>query len=164
MPENIERPPPGPDLVASGMDTIAEHLEIYLADGRKGHLRDLSEAGAYDFSPTMLLKVIGRKSGKAHLLPLLYGLFGDEVIVVGSKGGHPDHPAWFVNLTAGGDVTLQIVEDRFRASWRVLEGQEYAKVWDYMIGIYPPFAEYQKATKRQIPLVALRRYERVEQL
>jgi deazaflavin-dependent oxidoreductase (nitroreductase family) len=164
MPETGKLPPPGPDLVASGMETINEHLKIYLEDGRKGHLRDLRDAGGYDFSPTMLIKVIGRKSGKPHVLPLLYGLFGDEVIVVGSKGGHPDHPSWFLNLKAGGDITLQIVEDCFRASWRVLEGDEYTKVWDYMTGIYPPFAKYQQVTKRQIPLVALRRLERVERL
>jgi len=157
-------PPPGADLVASGMDTINEHLQIYLKDGRLGHLRDLRDAGGYDFSPTMLLKVMGRKSGKPHVLPLLYGLYGDEVIIVGSKGGHPDHPSWYLNLIAGGDVTLQIVEDRFRASWRVLEGEEYKKVWDYMITIYPPFAQYQKATERQIPLVALKRIERVDEL
>jgi len=164
MAESTELPPPGADLVASGMDRIRDHLQLYLEDGRKGHLMDLGHAGGYDFSPTLLLKVIGRKSGKPHILPLLYGLFGDEVIIVGSKGGHPDHPAWFLNLTAGGDVTIQIVEDRFRASWRLLEGEEYQKVWDYMTTIYPPFAKYQVATERQIPLVALKRIERVEQL
>ena len=157
-----ELPPPGADLVASGMDTINEHLQIYLKDGRLGHLQDLTQAGGYDFSPTLLIRIMGRKSGKPHVLPLLYGLFGDEVILVGSKGGHPEHPSWYLNLIAGGDVTLQIVEDKFRASWRVLEGEEYKKVWDYMIGIYPPFAQYQKATDRQIPLVALRRIERVD--
>jgi deazaflavin-dependent oxidoreductase (nitroreductase family) len=159
-----EVPPPGAKLVASGMDTINEHLQLYLKDGREGHLQDLRDAGGYNFSPTLLIRMIGRKSGKPHVLPLLYGLFSDEVIIVGSKGGHPDHPAWFYNLTAGGDVTLQIVEDCFRASWRVLEGEEYANVWDYMIGIYPPFAGYQKVTERQIPLVALKRIEQVEQL
>ena len=164
MPESSELPPPGADLVASGMDRIREHLELYLSDGRKGHLMDLRAAGGYEFSPTLLLKVVGRKSGKPYVLPVFYGLFGDEVIIVGSKGGHPGHPSWFLNLTAGGDVAIQIVEDRFRASWRVLKGEEYAKVWEYMIGIYPPFAEYQKATERQIPLVALKRLERVEEL
>jgi len=164
MPEDSDRLVPGADLVESRMDWIYDHLQIYLDDGRKGHLKDLRDAGGYDFSPTLLLKVIGRKSGKPHVLPLLYGLFADEVIVVGSKGGHPDHPAWFLNLTSGGDVTLQIVEDRFRASWRVLEGKEYGRVWDYMIGIYPPFAEYKKVTDRQIPLVALKRLERVAEL
>jgi deazaflavin-dependent oxidoreductase (nitroreductase family) len=157
-------PPPGEDLVASGMDTINEHLQIYLKDGREGHLQDLRQAGGHNFSPTLLIRMKGRKSGKDYVLPLLYGLFGDEVIIVGSKGGHPDHPAWFYNLTAGGEVTLQIVEDCFRASWRVLEGAEYAKVWDYMIGIYQPFAEYQKVTERQIPLVALKRLEQVDAL
>lgn len=159
-----ELPPPGADLVASGMETINEHLQIYLKDGREGHLQDLRDAGGYNFSPTLLLKVMGRKSGKPIVLPLLYGLFGDEVILVGSKGGHPEHPSWYLNLIAGGDVTIQIVEDCFRASWRVLEGEEYAKVWDYMTGIYPPFAKYQKATDRQIPLVALKRLEQIDQL
>lgn len=157
-------PPPGADLVASGMETINEHLQLYLKDGRKGHLQDLRQAGGYNFSPTLLLKVKGRKSGKDHVLPLLYGLYRDEVIIVGSKGGHPDHPAWFYNLTAGGDVAIQIVEDRFRASWRVLDGEEYAKVWEYMTGIYPPFAEYQKVTERRIPLVALKRLELIDAL
>jgi len=164
MPETSQLPPPGADLVASGMDRINDHLQRYLEDGRKGHLMDLRHAGGYDFSPTLLLKVIGRKSGNPQVLPLFYGLFGDEVILVGSKGGHPQHPSWFLNLTSGGDVSIQIVEDRFRASWRLLEGDEYRKVWDYMITIYPPFAEYQKATERQIPLVALKRLERIDRL
>lgn len=155
---------PGADLVASQTDRLGEHLRLYLEDGRKGHLMDLRYAGGYDFSPTLLLKVVGRKSGKSFIVPLLYGLFGDEVIVVGSKGGHPDHPAWYLNLIAGEDITLQIVEDCFRVSWRVLDGQEYKKVWDYMAGIYPPYTEYQEATERQIPLVALKRTEKVAKL
>jgi deazaflavin-dependent oxidoreductase (nitroreductase family) len=163
-PEDTNLPPPGEDLVAARMHWINQHLATYLADGRKGHVVDIRATGGFEFSQTLLLKTVGRKSGKPLIVPLLYGIFGDEVIIVGSKGGHPKDPAWLVNMRAQDDVTFQIVEDRYIGPWRELQGAERAKVWAYMAGIYPPFDDYQKSTERLIPVIALTRRKRIDTL
>jgi deazaflavin-dependent oxidoreductase (nitroreductase family) len=151
-------------LVASRMGWINDHLQVYLADGRKGHLVDVRDMGGYEFTPTLLLKTIGRKSGRPLIVPLLYGLYGDAVIIVGSKGGHPEHPAWFLNMQAQEEVTFQIVEDRFIGPWHVAEGAERAKIWDYLVDLYPAYADYQKSTDRPIPVIALTRRQRIDAL
>lgn len=151
-------------LVASRGDWIGEHLRVYLEDGRLGHLVDIRDMGGYEFTPTLLLKTIGRKTGKSFVVPLLYGIYGDEVVIVGSKGGFPEHPAWFLNMQKQVEVRFQIVEDCFQGGWRIAEGEERTKVWEYLIGLYPPYAEYQKVTDRKIPIVMLKRNRRVDAL
>ena len=90
-------------------------------------------------------------------MPLIYGIWGDEWVVVGSKGGAPDHPAWFLNLQAAPGAAFQVATQAFQGAWRLAEGQERAKVWDYMQHLYPPYADYLTAAGgREIPLVMLR--------
>ena len=153
-----------PELVASRMGWINDHLQTYLADGTKAHFVDIRDMGGYEFTQTLLLKTIGRKSGRPLIVPLLYGLYGDEVIIAGSKGGHPQHPAWFLNLQEQKEITFQIVEDRFIGPWRLAEGAERAKLWEYLVSLYPPYADYQMITEREIPVVALTRRAKIDAL
>jgi deazaflavin-dependent oxidoreductase (nitroreductase family) len=153
------------ELIASRSGWIGEHLKLYLeSGGRQGHFVDVRDMGGYEFTATLLLKTIGRKSGRSSIVPLLYGLYGDELIIAASNGGADDHPGWYLNLERQEELRFQIVEDRFRGGWRLLAGAERTRVWDYLVGLYPPYADYQRATARKIPVIALKRESRVDSL
>jgi len=150
---------------ASRVDYMEQHLRRYLAsDGADGHYEDFTVIGGKPNTPTLILKTIGRQSGQEYLAPLIYGQAGDEYVIVASKGGFPKNPGWFHNLTARPDVTFQVGGEKFRGSWRLAEGAERQKIWDYMSEVYPPYPAYQAATDRQIPVVLLRPKETVAAL
>lgn len=144
-------------LLARRRDFMTEHRTTYLSTGgRQGHILDMTDVGARGMLPTLLLKTIGRRSGKSLVTPLIYGCFGGEWVVVASKGGAPEHPAWFLNLQAEPEVFFQVATQCFRAGWRLPEGDERAAVWTYMAHLFPPYNQYQQATAgRVIPLVML---------
>jgi deazaflavin-dependent oxidoreductase (nitroreductase family) len=137
-------------------DWKTEHLAMYLGSGgAQGHIVDLSDIGANVFTPTLLLQYVGRKSGRTIITPLIYGVIGGEVVIVASKGGADHHPAWYLNLRDGSDLAFQVAAQAFRATWREPEGAERCDVWDYMVGVFPPYRSYQASTDRRIPLVML---------
>ena len=134
-------------------DWIQNHIRRYLeSDGADGHMWDL---GGPRLVPTLLLTTTGRKSGKPQLLPLIYGKTENGYAIVASKGGAPSHPAWYLNLTAHPEVEVQVEADRFRASARTATEAERSTLWDQMVGIFTPYADYQKRTEREIPVVIL---------
>jgi deazaflavin-dependent oxidoreductase (nitroreductase family) len=145
-------------LLKRTQNFVDDHRGLYLrSGGADGHVVDLTHAGARGLLPTLLLKTSGRRTGRTSIVPLIYGVFGDEWVVVGSKGGAPEHPAWFLNLEAQPDVAFQVATQAFRAAWRLAEGEERAQVWSYMAHLYPPYADYRAAAGgRSIPLVMLR--------
>ncbi|MBU6266674.1 MAG: nitroreductase family deazaflavin-dependent oxidoreductase [Sphingomonadales bacterium] len=145
-------------LLARTQDFVTDHRALYLGSGgARGHIVDFRHAGARGLLPSLLLRTIGRRSGAVRTVPLIYGLWGDEWVVVGSKGGAPDHPAWFLNLSAQETCEFQVATQAFRGTWRVAAGSEHATVWAYMSHVYPPYAEYLKAAQgRAIPLVLLK--------
>ncbi|WP_245604811.1 nitroreductase/quinone reductase family protein [Mycobacterium genavense] len=72
---------------AARADWVAEHLETYLASGgTRGHILDVSAVGGREFTTHCLIKCVGRKSGKRYIRPLIYGNYGGEIVIVGSKG------------------------------------------------------------------------------
>jgi deazaflavin-dependent oxidoreductase (nitroreductase family) len=105
-------------------------------------------------APVLLLTVAGRKSGKRRTTPLLYGRDGNRLIVIASKGGDPKHPAWYLNLRDA-EAEVQIGRERLRVRARDAEGDEREHLWAHMVGVYAPYAEYQKKTTRRIPVVVL---------
>jgi deazaflavin-dependent oxidoreductase (nitroreductase family) len=137
---------------------IKDHLARYIAtDGADGYLWDASLGGGKGMIATLLLTTIGRKSGKALTLPLIFGQSGAEYVVVASKGGAPAHPAWYLNLQANPEVKVQIKGDKFTARTRTANPQERAALWPKMVAIYGPYADYQTKTDREIPVVILKR-------
>ena len=134
---------------------ITKHLNEYATAPEKGHLWDATAAGGRPDTPTLLLTTTGRKSGKQITMPLIYGVDGDRWVIVASKGGAPEHPAWFLNLQAKPQVELQVVGKKFSAVARVASGEERARLWKLMSDIYPPYPEYQTRTTREIPVVVL---------
>lgn len=137
---------------------IQDHLSRYLAtDGADGYLWDASLGGGKGMIPTLLLTTVGRKSGRPLTLPLIFGRSGADYVVVASKGGAPAHPAWYLNLEANPEVQVQVKADKFTAQAHTANAQERNALWPMMVNIYGPYADYQKKTDRQIPVVVLQR-------
>jgi len=131
-------------------DWIVDHMRKYVeTDGKEGHI--------WNGVPTLLLTTTGRHSKRAQMLPLIYGKDGDRYLIVASKGGDPNHPAWYLNLVAQPQVNVQVGADKFAAKARDATANERPALWDLMAKIWPPYNDYQKKTERQIPVVVLER-------
>ena len=105
--------------------------------------------------PVLLLDHVGAKSGTGRTSPLVYGRDGENLVLVASKGGYPKHPAWFHNLRANPDTTVQVGSRSIDVHARVAEGEERARLWALMVGVYPGYEGYRKRTEREIPIVVL---------
>ena len=81
---------------------------------------------------------------------------------VASKGGADHHPAWYHNIQGSKEISFQVATQAFRGGWREPRGAERAKVWDFMVGVFPPYRNYQSSTSREIPLVMLSADEPIE--
>ena len=139
-------------------DWITAHLDTYQqSGGRDGHMWDSSAAGGPGLLPTLLLTTRGRRSGAPRIAPLIYGEADGAYVIVASKGGAPESPAWLHNLVADPTVHLQVGEEKFSATAAVATGSEREQLWDLMVDVYPPYADYQQKTTREIPIVTLRR-------
>lgn len=138
------------------LDFRNNHLAAYLrSGGTEGHILDMRDAGGYRLTTTLMLRTIGAKSGQERISPLIYGDIGGDVAIVASKGGNDANPGWVNNIRAGGEVAFQIATQAFRASWREVSDAERARYWDFAVAVYPPYAEYQSKTARQIPIFLL---------
>jgi len=127
-----------------------EHVERYRAtDGEEGHY--------WRGALTLLLTTKGRKSGDERTTPLIYARRGDDVMIVASKGGSDEPPAWFLNIQDEPDVEVQIKGDKFSARARVATPEERPEVWRTMAGYWPDYDAYQGNTDREIPVVILER-------
>ena len=103
--------------------------------------------------PIIVIGMRGAKSGKVRKTALMRVEHGGEYALVASKGGAPEHPEWFYNLEAHPDeVTVQDGPAPFRVTVREVEGDEKAEWWERAVAAYPPYAEYQAKTERQIPV------------
>lgn len=94
-------------------DWISGHLHAYAETPAKAHMWDATFAGGRPDTPTLLLTTTGRKAGRQIAMPLIYGVNSDRHIIVASTGGTSKHPAWFLNLQAYPEVSLQAVEKSF---------------------------------------------------
>ncbi len=125
-----------------------EHVRRYQeTDGAEGH--------DWRGTTVLLLTTTGRRSGETRTTPLIYRQHGDDYVVVASKGGAPQHPAWYVNLSADPNVTVQVRGDRFNTKARTASAQERPELWRLMTEVWPPYDEYQTKTDREIPVVVL---------
>ncbi|MGP4098514.1 nitroreductase family deazaflavin-dependent oxidoreductase [Nonomuraea sp. KM90] len=127
-----------------------EHVRRYQeTDGAEGH--------DWNNTVVLLLTTKGRKSGRPFTTPLIYQRFGDDYLVVASKGGDPDHPQWYKNLQAAPDVEVQVKGDKFKARARTAGPEEKPEMWRVMAATWPDYDEYQRKTDREIPVVVLER-------
>lgn len=138
-------------------DWMVEHAKRYIESGGKdGHMYRISQAGRPEMTvPSLLLTTTGRKSGERYIFPLFYGKSGDSYFIVASKGGAPEHPGWYRNLQANPEVEVQVGTERMTARARTATGAERARLWEESLSFWPPYADYQKKTEREIPVVVL---------
>jgi deazaflavin-dependent oxidoreductase (nitroreductase family) len=113
--------------------------------------------GLFKGAPVLLLTTTGARSGKARVTPLTYTRDGNRYVVLASKLGAPEHPAWYHNLVANPIVTVEVGPERFQARASVAQGSERDRLFDAHTTIMPNFAEYQRHTTRVIPVVILDR-------
>ncbi|PEQ13121.1 nitroreductase [Novosphingobium sp. PC22D] len=143
-------------------DWVTEHREMYLeSGGAKGHIMDIRPVGGPFMGTHLMIKYTGRKSGKVFITPLCYADIGGEVVIVASKGGADEHPAWYLNIREQSEIEFQIATQAFRGTWREPEGAEREAVWDFMVKCYGFYGDYQKSTDRQIPLVMIQATEEI---
>jgi deazaflavin-dependent oxidoreductase (nitroreductase family) len=127
-----------------------EHVKRYLeTDGAEGH--------EWQGTTVLILTTKGRRSGEPRSTPLIYQRHGDDYVVVASKGGAPEHPAWYLNLEADPEATVQVQGDRFKANARTASAGEKPELWQIMTGAWPAYDDYQRNTPRDIPVVVLER-------
>jgi deazaflavin-dependent oxidoreductase (nitroreductase family) len=104
----------------------------------------------------LLLDHVGAKSGTRRTSPLLYIPDGENLVIIASKGGFPKHPAWFHNLNANPDTTVQVGRERRPVHARVATTEERERLWPTVVSEYRSYADYQARSKgREIPLVIL---------
>lgn len=106
--------------------------------------------------PIFVLIVRGKRTGKLRRVPLMLVEHDGVFAAVASKGGAPSHPQWYHSVVANPDVKVHVgttVHDNYRA--RIAEGTEREEWWARSVEAFPPYAEYQEKTDRQIPLFLL---------
>lgn len=140
MSEERQFRPPGTAWVRTQLETI----------DRTG------DTGSVDIQgrPVVVLTILGAKSGLWRRVPLMR-VERDGVLAVASDGGAPAHPAWYHNLTANPDLEVQDGTETHDVRARLVSGAERAGWWEICVAAFPPYAEYQTKTTREIPVLLL---------
>ena len=107
-------------------------------------------------TPVGLLTTTGRKSGRKYTTPLQPILDGDNFIFIASNAGHKVHPQWWFNLKANPEATVQIKRDERQMLAEEATGEERTRLWQKAVDQYAGYADYQKTTDREIPVVVLK--------
>ncbi|MCA1655467.1 MAG: nitroreductase family deazaflavin-dependent oxidoreductase [Pseudonocardiaceae bacterium] len=135
----------GEEIFDSPEEWVAEHIRRFVAtDGR-------ARPGMND----LLLTTRGRRSGKLRRTALVYARDGDHYVVAASNGGADRHPAWYLNLVADPDVTVQVGARSLAARARTATAEEKPRLWRLMVAVLPSYQGYQQATSRDIPMVVI---------
>lgn len=131
-------------------DWNASIIEEFRANGGK-------VGGQFEGAPLLLLHTTGAKSGKARVNPMMYRAIGDTYAVFGSKAGAPTSPDWYYNLLANPRVSIEVGTNVVEVVARVASGAERDDIWTSQKADYPGFADYERQTTREIPVVILER-------
>ena len=136
------------EYVPSSFDWVRDQVEAYERSGGK----EANTLQGTDL-PVVIVTMRGNKSGKVRKLALMRVEHDGEYALVASLGGAPKHPVWYYNLKANPDeVIIQDGPEPFEARVREVSGEERAAWWERAVAAYPPYAEYQERTDRQIPV------------
>ncbi|MFE9308873.1 nitroreductase family deazaflavin-dependent oxidoreductase [Streptomyces sp. NPDC006706] len=129
---------------------VREQVELYESSGgTKG--TTLLDTGL----PVILLTTVGARSGRIRKTPLMRVEHEGRYAVVASQGGAPKHPFWYFNLKADPRVELQDGPAKQDMTAREVTGAEKARWWERAVAAFPPYAEYQEKTSREIPVFVL---------
>jgi deazaflavin-dependent oxidoreductase (nitroreductase family) len=138
----------GTEAELSPTDWVREQTQRILEQGTTDGVEVLDR-------PIVLFTTTGVKSGKKRYVPLMRVEADGKYAMVASKGGDPKHPSWYFNVKANPAVTVQDGEKVVNLTAREIEGDEREQWWKLAVEAYPPYAEYQTKTDRQIPVFVL---------
>lgn len=115
--------------------------------------------GPFEGAPMILVTMLGAKSGKPRVCPLVYSMDDDRPVIIASKGGAPTNPDWYYNLAANPDVTVEIGTEKYQAKATEVHGAERDRLFNAQAAMMPNFAEYAEKTEgiRTIPVFVLER-------
>lgn len=111
--------------------------------------------GRYFGALTLLLTTIGRKSGKARTTPLFYITENQDWVIAGTNAGSDHHPAWWFNLQENPSARVQVNDQTYAVSILVATGEDRDTLWQSLLDIFSGYADYQKMTEREFPVVRL---------
>jgi len=114
--------------------------------------------GDLEGMPLALVTMTGAKTGRELCSPLAYSYDGDDVVVIASKAGAPEHPQWYYNLVANSNVTVEVGADKWESTAELVEGDERTRLYDAQAAVMPQFADYAKSAaeaNRVIPVFKL---------
>lgn len=143
------RPPRPGSRLWRALDLFSgANVKLYRASGGR-------VGGRMGRAPVLLLHHVGRKTGTARVTPVLFLADGERLVIVGSKGGAARHPAWYVNLKATPETTVEVGRRKVRVRAREAPEEERASYWPRLVEIYPAFEVYRRRTDRLLPVVVL---------
>ncbi len=137
-------------------DARPRDFNTRLIDDFRAHGGQIT-SGPFTGRSLLLLTTKGAKTGEERTSPLAYSRDGDRFVIVASKGGAPTNPAWYHNLRADPEVTVELGPDKFQARASVANEVERRRLFDQHAARMPAFADYEKRTARKIPVVVLER-------
>jgi deazaflavin-dependent oxidoreductase (nitroreductase family) len=108
-------------------------------------------------APVLLLTTTGRRSGRPWTVPLMYQVDGERWVIIASNTGSPRHPAWWLNLRARPDASVQVGRQTYAVAAVEMAGDERDRLWRSMAEMYKGYDGYAKKTSRRIPVVVLNR-------
>lgn len=131
---------------------MSDYNTPIIAEFRNNHGK---VGGYWEGSPLLLLDHIGARTGKARVNPVMYLKDGDRYLVFASKGGADTNPDWYHNLKAHPHIKIEVGDEILDVHVEEIKGAERDRLYAKQSSLYPRFADYQKKTKRIIPVIAL---------
>jgi deazaflavin-dependent oxidoreductase (nitroreductase family) len=114
--------------------------------------------GQFAGAPMLLLTTTGARTGRSHTTPLVYSKDRDRIVIIASKAGAPTSPDWYHNLVAHPTVNVELGTEKFQAKAVATSNPERERLFNQQAALMPNFADYQKKTTRQIPVIVLERF------
>jgi deazaflavin-dependent oxidoreductase (nitroreductase family) len=128
---------------------VAGRIDPYLMRLTKGRL-------SLTFGqPVLLLHTVGAKTGRARITPVFYIRDGDDYVIAATKGGAPEHPAWYHNVRGAQEIEVELFGKRERRTVRESEGPERDRLWSRLLTLYEGYETYDQRTERTIPVIVL---------
>ena len=138
-------------LVADRLKWLGTRGHSWLYRTSNGRL-----GGSIRGTPILLLTTTGRRSGKQRVTPLIYLRDGDDLVVIASNGGSPRPPAWWLNLQARPESTVELGRARLPVRAEEADAETAARLWPAFVAAFPGYEGYRTRTNRPFPIVLLR--------
>jgi deazaflavin-dependent oxidoreductase (nitroreductase family) len=111
--------------------------------------------GYFEGAPLLLLNSVGKRSGKTHVTPVMYLKDGERYYVFASKAGADTHPDWYNNIKAHPDIKIEVGDETLDVHAEEIVGRDRDAIYRRQATLFPSFADYERKTKRVIPVIAL---------